>query len=294
LPPDQRITATRGGRAEPKAHAEQRAHADLAQLLRIEDLHLDAELLEFPGAPGEFLRIERVGGLVDEVARHVDPVGDRVEGLKGLARGRGGRGQHAHLLEVRAVVLLLLGLVAVEAVGTQAKPRGQQGGDLAGLHRRLARQFGRDRRLRRLGRLQQARRRAAQHFEVARLELADVAGAEHDDAVELGVAGRDDLDRLVLLALELRRRHGARHMAAGRLVRLLAKRRQRRALSRQQQQSARLRQRGRGKPCFHEGHPVVHARDQSGNRSLASRGAPCNGEAAKGFGKALALLLPHR
>jgi hypothetical protein len=65
--------------------------------------------------------VERVGGLVDEVARHVDPVGHRVERLEAFARGRGGRGQEAHLLEIRAIVLLL-GLVAVEAVGAQAQP----------------------------------------------------------------------------------------------------------------------------------------------------------------------------
>ena len=58
--------------------AEQRAHAELGHRLHVEDLDLDAELAQLRGALGEFLRIEDIRRLVDEVARDHDAVGDAV------------------------------------------------------------------------------------------------------------------------------------------------------------------------------------------------------------------------
>ena len=42
----------------------QGAHADLAKILLAEHFHIDAELLQFLGFGGEFLRTKRVGGFV--------------------------------------------------------------------------------------------------------------------------------------------------------------------------------------------------------------------------------------
>ena len=50
-------------------HAEQGIHAELLHRLDVEHLDRDAVLLQRGRAPGEFVRIEDVGRLVDEVAR---------------------------------------------------------------------------------------------------------------------------------------------------------------------------------------------------------------------------------
>ena len=82
-PPFQRMTATRAGRSEPLRDAEQRAHADLGELLLVEDLHLDAELLELFGLVRELDGAEHVRRLVHEVAGDGDA---RRRGLRGSWR----------------------------------------------------------------------------------------------------------------------------------------------------------------------------------------------------------------
>ena len=54
--------------------AEQRAHAELAHRLDVENLDADAELAQRRGAARELGRIEDVRRLVDEIAREHDAV----------------------------------------------------------------------------------------------------------------------------------------------------------------------------------------------------------------------------
>ena len=88
LPPFQRMTTMRLSRARALADAEQRVHAELLHRLDVEHLDRDAELLQRRGAAGEFLRIEHVGRLVDQVARHAcTPSATGLRARPGLARG---------------------------------------------------------------------------------------------------------------------------------------------------------------------------------------------------------------
>ena len=102
------------------ADAEQRVHAELLHRLEVEHLDRDADFFQHRRAAGEFFRIEHVGRLVDEIARHQHAAADRLARRVGLARGGdvADRDRHAALGR-RLLVVLALGLVAVEGVGAQ-------------------------------------------------------------------------------------------------------------------------------------------------------------------------------
>ena len=67
-------------------HPQQRPHAELLHLLGREDLDLDPKCLEALRAAGEFLGIEDVGRLVDQIARQQHAV------IHCLERGKGSLG----------------------------------------------------------------------------------------------------------------------------------------------------------------------------------------------------------
>ena len=125
------MTTRRGGRAEPCATPSSAPMPSLLHLLLGQDLDLDAELLQFLRLGGEFDRPEHVGRLVDQVARQHHAVGDRLgvgEGLFGGGRIGAVDGDLRRLAVVRlAVVVVLLGLVLVEAVGAQQDAGGEVG-----------------------------------------------------------------------------------------------------------------------------------------------------------------------
>ena len=78
LPPFHCMTTRRGAARRALRDAEQRAHAELPHFLLGQDLDLDAELLELLGLGGELDRAENVGRLVDQIARQIDAVGNRL------------------------------------------------------------------------------------------------------------------------------------------------------------------------------------------------------------------------
>ena len=115
LPPFQRITTTRLLARRALADAEQRVHAELLHRLDVEHLDVDAGLLQHGHAAGEFFRIEDVGRLVDEIARHQHAAVDGLARRIGAShRGRVADGDRHRALVGRLVLVLALGLVAVE------------------------------------------------------------------------------------------------------------------------------------------------------------------------------------
>ena len=59
------------------ADAEQRIHAELLHRLEVEHFDRDTEFLQRARAAREFLRIEDVGGLIDQIARQQHAAGNR-------------------------------------------------------------------------------------------------------------------------------------------------------------------------------------------------------------------------
>jgi hypothetical protein len=60
------------------ADAEQRIHPELLHRRHVEDLDLDAELLQLQRALGRFVRVQNIRRLVDKVAGDEDALVDRV------------------------------------------------------------------------------------------------------------------------------------------------------------------------------------------------------------------------
>ena len=114
----------------------------------VEHLDRDAELLQLAGAAGELLRVEHVGRLVDEIARHArrrsPPPRARRQRLLHRARRRPTAIVTLHLAGA-LLAFLALGLVAVERIGAQPHAE-REVGDLLRLER-AAGQVGEDRRL---------------------------------------------------------------------------------------------------------------------------------------------------
>ena len=75
--------------ARALADGQQRAHADFLQLLLVEDLDLDAELLQLLRAAGELLRVEHVRRLVDQGAGQHHPFARSPRGRGGPCRPPG-------------------------------------------------------------------------------------------------------------------------------------------------------------------------------------------------------------
>ena len=180
--------------------AEQRAHAELAHRLDVENLDADAELAQGRGAAGELGRIEHVRRLVDEIARQHDAVGDRLPAAPGAARaGDVGDRERQPRLARSLVALLALGLVAVERVGAQRRAERHVGGGV-GLHRPVA-EFQHHRGFARGGR-NPPHRGPAELDEVLRLALRRLAGADHDQPRRLQAGRRHDIERAAALAGE--------------------------------------------------------------------------------------------
>ena len=88
LPPFQRITTTRLSRAEPWPTPSSAFMPSFFIAAMSSTSTVTPAFLSAAGAAGEFLRIEHIGRLVDQIARHVDAVGDRLARDKGRARRR--------------------------------------------------------------------------------------------------------------------------------------------------------------------------------------------------------------
>lgn len=123
------------------AHAQKRAHAQLGHFLRRQDFHFHAQLFKLGGLGGELDGAEHVGRFVDEIARQHDAAGDPLGGLERLLGGLrigalDGDGNGLFLVLALLLVLagilrlvLVLGLVAVELVGTQHHAGGKGRGE---------------------------------------------------------------------------------------------------------------------------------------------------------------------
>ena len=112
LAPCHCMMATRAGRTLPCATASSAPIFSFGDLLGIEDLDLEARGFQFLDAVGEFDRSQRVGWLVDEVARGDDAVGECRIPRVGAPRLVGIGAVHDELLQaVRlAVTVLVAGL----------------------------------------------------------------------------------------------------------------------------------------------------------------------------------------
>src|ERR1700716_73925 len=147
LPPVQRITATRppraGVRRRARADARQGVHAEPPRGGAVEHVDAHAEPLERAGPARELDRKQHVGRLIDEVAGEHDGIREPAFVAPGGACARH-VGDADHDLEgARLLVLLLaLGLVAVEGVAAQPHAERQRR-RLLGRHR-LAGQLGHD------------------------------------------------------------------------------------------------------------------------------------------------------
>ena len=203
----------------PLTDAEQRAHAELGHRLDVEHLDGDADFFQHLRAAGEFFRIENVGRFVDQIARHQNAAGDRFARHVSLARRRdvaSGNGDAALLR--RLFVVLALGLVAVESIGAQQHALRQIGGRF-GRHFAAGRQFGKDRCIAGAGR-QLAQGGTAKFDEVLRLEVGELAGADHGQAVDFQPFRHDQIERFAALACEALGFGGAGDQASGRPQRL--------------------------------------------------------------------------
>ena len=88
LPPFQRMMTTRLSRSEPCPTPSNARMPSFVERLLVENLDRDAGLAQGRCAAREFFRIENIRGLVDEIARHDDALGDRFALGPGLARRR--------------------------------------------------------------------------------------------------------------------------------------------------------------------------------------------------------------
>ena len=195
------------------ADAEQRVHAELFQLGDVEHLDRDAELLQRTGAAGEFLGIKHVGRLVDEIARQQRAFSDRGTRCIGAARRSDITDCDGHLAaRRRLVVVLALGLVAVEGIGAQFNALRQIGG-VIGAHR-SARQFGEHARFgSALGQL--AHGKAAEGHEVFLLQLGRLADADHHQPRHFQPLRNDQLKGGAVLAGEAFGLGGPGHQPGG-------------------------------------------------------------------------------
>ena len=158
------------------ADTEQRVHAELFQRGKVKHFHGDAGLFQASGAAGEFFRIEDVRRFVDQIARKVDAVGDRLAPRKSRTRRSNVAHRDAHFDGGATFLLLALGLVAIEGIGAQAHALGKIGrarrahgaagqfgehGSVAGIRRQLAHGD------------------AAEFEEILRLQITGLADPDH-------------------------------------------------------------------------------------------------------------------
>ena len=187
--------------------AEQRTHAELLHGRHIEYLDIDAELSQARRPAREFAGIEHVRRLVDEIARQHHAVGDGGGLCPGFFRRGGvGAGEIDFDLFRPLVIVFALGLVALECVGPQPRAKHQvrhlfaleRAGAEFGAYRRLGRHRGHF-----------AHGDTAKLDHVLALELAVLAGADHDKARHVEAGRRHDLESGAVFAGEVVRRSGA-------------------------------------------------------------------------------------
>ncbi len=174
-------------------HAEQRAHAELGHRLDVEHLDLDADLAQFGGAAGEFDRKQHIRRLVDQFARHQNAVDNVAVGRECLARSADIGDSDRQIGSQRGVLaIFLLGLVAIESIGAQART-GSDRGRLPRLHRSI-RQIRHDGDGIGTG-AQLAGDDAAELEEIILLDGRRLAGADHDQPRGFQPLRRQDIQR---------------------------------------------------------------------------------------------------
>jgi hypothetical protein len=197
---------------------EKGVHAELLHVLDVEHVDGDAELLQVAGPAGEFLGVKDVGGLVDEIARDRHAVRHGSSRDVGLLHSRDARDCDRDLdLGGLVLVVLALGLVALEAIGAQLHAERDIGYSI-----RLdaaARQIGQDGRRARRGR-NPAHHHPAKLDEILRLEVAGLADPDDDEARHVEPGRRHDIQRRTVLALEPVGLGRPRDQIPGRLDRL--------------------------------------------------------------------------
>ena len=193
------------------AHREERPHAELPHRLLIEDLDLDSELRQLLGALGELLRPEHVRRLVDEIAGDAHALGETVGSLRGFAGDGGIRTREGDLgRRVVLVVVLLLGLVAIELVKPEPRPECYLRNVVGG--RRRALQVKED------GAASSRELACDDAAELDPIELRAVAlaaDADGDEAVGVQSGRRRNDERRVSLPLEALGRCGLGYQLAG-------------------------------------------------------------------------------
>ncbi len=179
---------------------EQRAHSEFLHGLDVENLDVDTELAQLPGAARKFHGIENVGRLVDEVARGDDTIDDVSAGGERVSRsGHVPDGERNVGTQGGVLAILLFGLVAVEFIGAQPDARCDRG-RLIGRHG-PRRQFRNDRHGT-IASVQLAGCGAAKLEKIAILDCRELASADHDQARHLEILGGQNIERGAALSLE--------------------------------------------------------------------------------------------
>ena len=192
--------ARRAGRA--LRHAEQGVHAELAHGLLVELLDLDTQLGKLGGLGGELQRAQHIGRQVDQIARQQRAFGGRLPVGDGLVDRRLAIDVQGHRKGAVGAVVGLFGLVGVELVVPEAQAGGEFG-HLFGRHAGFIEQH-RDLVGLEIGQLAGERTTPIGPGGEA-APLPGLAAAEHQQAICLDAGGRQQVDDLALLALEVRR-----------------------------------------------------------------------------------------
>ena len=182
--------------------AEQRAHAERGHLLLVEKLDLDAILHQGLDILGDGLRILDVARLGDQVACDEDAGGEAIVGREGLFSRRRLVEHHGQLAERLLVLVLLLGVILVEAIAAETGAEGDlrrhggggQGGTIDRVHSDGAGL--------RTCRVHLAHSRPAEGAQLAAVDLRRLTEPDQDHGVDLEPMGRDDRRGRPPLALE--------------------------------------------------------------------------------------------
>ena len=205
--PFQRITTMRPGCVEPWATPSSAPMPSLVIALTSSTSTLTPSLRSWLARRGEFDGIEHVRRLIDEFARDDDAIDDVRVRRERLSRGGdvidGDRNIGA---QGRVLAILFPGLVTVELVGAQPYP----GRD----RRRLIRLHGATGQVSENGHvgvagIQFAGGKPAEFEKILLRDRRRLAGADHDQALNLDSFGRQNIERGTGLALEIAGFRGA-------------------------------------------------------------------------------------
>jgi hypothetical protein len=190
-----RVPAHDHGSARPcrtLRHPQKRAHAELGHGLDVEDLDVDTELSQFPGAAGKLLGIEHVRWLIDEVTGEVHPVDHMRIGRKGFPGGRDILDSERDIGPQAAfVAILLLGLVTVKPIGAEPNAR-RDGGGLIRQHRPAWQLCEHGHRI--ACAIQLARQRAAELQQIPFPQLRCLARSDDEQALNLDSLGLEEIE----------------------------------------------------------------------------------------------------